>query len=174
MRAKTAGAPSSPAAIRHECGCTARPLHIRSSDDGDDESKDPPMRLLRVRYIAPLVAGILSISGPAQAIVCIVGGVAGAAIQAAEPNYCQASTSSGPARCTFVAVGVGDIVGQGTWSVYVQRGTQRLAFHGDNGTEAATTTGAILAGDRVEVNAGPGFGVVSAGCDLMTGACPLG
>jgi hypothetical protein len=128
-----------------------------------------PITLLRPRFVAALVGGIMTLAGAAQACVLCAPGVLA---EAAAPNHCE--TGAHPdGRCSYLASTAGDISGWGAWVVSITRGTERIEVRGDNGTELRTLSAVIHAGDRVEAAAGPAAGAVNVGHAAAERPCPL-
>jgi hypothetical protein len=127
------------------------------------------MTLLRPRFIAALVGGMMALAGAAQACVLCAPGLLA---EAAAPNHCE--TGAHPeGRCSYLASSPGDISGRGSWVVSITRGTQRIEFRGDNGTELRTLSAVIHTGDRVDAAADPAAGSVNVGQAAAERPCPL-
>ena len=128
-----------------------------------------PITLLRPRFVAALVGGMMALAGAAQAcVLCAPGALA----EAAAPNHCE--TGAQPdGRCSYLASSAGDISGRGSWVVSITRGTERIEFRGDNGTEIRTISAVIQTGDRVEAAADPAAGSVNVGQAAAERPCPL-
>jgi hypothetical protein len=111
----------------------------------------------------------MTLAGAAQACVLCASGVVA---EAAAPNHCE--TGAHPdGRCSYLASSDGDISGWGSWVVSITRGTERIEFRGDNGTELRTLSAVIHTGDRVVAVADPAAGSVNVGQAATQRPCPL-